>query len=538
MPYPTPNRTDIVLLHEVPLDSTYRNSIYFSTAGGQATYFLAHKKGALEWTQCSYHRNEDELRVDAPIDQCMDVNYVMYKNDSYGAKWFYAFVTGCRFVNPNCTALKIELDVLQTWYFDYELMPCFIERCHTATDVIGENILPEPVEVGELRVLTETSSKFTVFKRWDIIAYSTFDWSTWSYGQVVGDLNNGNVFSGLHRTKIGQIELSQGRDGAVYSAYTLNPGSTIATLLNQHPDLVDGVVAIVMAPTAFELNDVVHIGITKPSAASSIDGYYPKCKKLFTKQFLKLMVTDGSGSGKYFSFEDFANSTQCDFYMYSDRAPGQSVLCVPDGYNGMSAGSKNFVEAVTMSGFAQCAWVSDTFKTYLAQNQAQIGLTIATGAVQTAVGAGMIIGSGGLGAYAGASMAAGGISSLISTFSALHDQQAQPPKQHGAISNTIMMAVGEKSFNFVTYAPKAEYLKICDDFMNVYGYSVNDIGTVNINTRPHWTYNKTNGAVAKPKTGSGCTAADLAKIQSIFDNGVTFWADGYEVGDYSLDNRV
>ena len=101
-----------------------------------------------------------------------------------------------------------------------------------------------------------------------------------------------------------------------------------------------------------------------------------------------------------------------------------------------------------------------------------------------------------------------------------------------------MMALGQKMFKMIAYTCKPEYLAIIDDFFDMYGYAQACIGTPNIHARPHWTYNKTVGAMAVPKTDSGCSAADLRRIQNIFDNGVTFWADGYEVGDYSLDNRV
>lgn len=537
MPYPTPNRTDIVLLHEVPLDSTYRNSIVFSTAGGQATYFLAHKKGSLEWTQCSYHRNEDELRVDAPIDQCMDVNYVMYKNDSYGAKWFYAFVTGCRFVNPNCTALKIELDVLQTWYFDYELLPCFIERCHTATDVIGENILPEPVEVGEPVILYVDDKNRTTFQQWDIIAYSTFDWTTWQPATHTGGISGG-TFSGLTRQSIGRVQFNYPSSGDNPPSYQwiTDPTTKLTDLITNHAALVDGVVAIVMAPTALENAITIQITASKPSGA--LGSYTPRNKKLYTKQFTRLMVTDGNGGGKYFNFEDFDIVNRCEFLVNTDYAPAQSIICSPINYEGSGSGNRNTQAAVIATGMPTCAWVSDAFQTYLAQNQASLSLTLATAGAQVIGGAALAVGTAGLGSAAGIGMAAGGLKSIIGVMADMQDRSSVPPKQHGNTTSTTMMALGQKLFKMIAYTCKPEYLERIDDFLDMFGYAYAKIGTVNINARPHWTYTKTNGAVAKPKTGSGCTAADLAKIQSIFDNGVTFWADGYEVGDYSLDNRV
>ena len=38
---------------------------------------------------------------------------------------------------------------MQTWYFDYDLIPCFIERQHVETDIFGHHIQDENVEYGE-----------------------------------------------------------------------------------------------------------------------------------------------------------------------------------------------------------------------------------------------------------------------------------------------------------------------------------------------------------------------------------------------------
>lgn len=540
MPYPTPHNSQVELLTGIPLDNSYRNSIWFANAGAQATYFLNHRKTALEHFDCMYHRESDELRVNAPIQDCLDVNYVMWQNHAYSPKWFYAFVTECRYINANCTGLKIELDVLQTWYFDYELKPCFIERCHTPTDNIGEYILPEPVETGEFDIVDITSTRDTLFKTWDIIVYTTFQWGTWAQPTSVGDITDGNVFSGLRRTNIGRIELYDDGAGNVVSRYVIDPTGQLADLINNHANLVDGVVAIMMAPHVFEVNKSAEVVISKPSASTPIHGYTPKCNKLYTKQFYHLMVTDGMGDGKYYHFEDF-DTNFGRFTITSDRAPTQTIICTPESYKGsrnIGFSDNCFIESITMTGFAQCAWVSDAFKTYLAQNQASLGLTIATAAAQTVAGAGMIIGSGGIGAVAGGGMAVSGLNTLVSTLATLRDREQQPPKMHGNVTNTALMAVGEKCFSFITLAAKAQYLKIADDFMNMYGYTYERVGVPDIHARPAWTYNKTNGALAVPAAGSGCTATALRRIQSIFDAGITFWADGYEVGDYSLDNRV
>ena len=143
--YPT---SRIYLLHGVPLDNTYDHTIYFGTIGEQTSYFIGHQKYDLQ--NYTYQRvRRGYIRVNIGVENLFDVNYLMFNNVNFGNKWFYAFVTSVEYVNNDCTEINYELDVLQTWHFDYKLDHCFIERQHTTTDGIGDNILPEPVECGE-----------------------------------------------------------------------------------------------------------------------------------------------------------------------------------------------------------------------------------------------------------------------------------------------------------------------------------------------------------------------------------------------------
>ena len=52
-------------------------------------------------------------------------------------------------------------------------------------------------------------------------------------------------------------------------------------------------------------------------------------------------------------------------------------------------------------------------------------------------------------------------------------------------------------------------------------------------SRPHWNYVKTIDCSI-----SGSVPSDDEKtICNIFDKGITFWKNGNEIGNYSLDNR-
>ena len=78
-----------------------------------------------------------------------------------------------------------------------------------------------------------------------------------------------------------------------------------------------------------------------------------------------------------------------------------------------------------------------------------------------------------------------------------------------------------------------QHAKVIDDYFTMYGYAINRCKTPNYFSRPHWNYIKTIDI-----TLEGSVPADaMKKICDIYNNGITFWENGDEVGNYALDNR-
>lgn len=140
--------TTIHLLKGVPLDNTYKHTVIFPDNNTQhATFFNNFE--AKELRNNTYQRvNKGRLRVGILADEIYGYNYMMFRNVNYGSKWFYAFITNMEYVNDVTTEIYYEIDVMQTYHFDYQLMPSYVEREHSATDRVGEHLLPEPVELG------------------------------------------------------------------------------------------------------------------------------------------------------------------------------------------------------------------------------------------------------------------------------------------------------------------------------------------------------------------------------------------------------
>ncbi len=111
-------------LKNIPLDNTYQNTIAFNNLTAQRQYFSRHVK--YTFNEMTYIRqNGNTIRVEKTADDMLDVNYLMFQNSAYGSKWFYAFVTQINYINDVTTELIYEIDVMQTWFFDFYLKESF-----------------------------------------------------------------------------------------------------------------------------------------------------------------------------------------------------------------------------------------------------------------------------------------------------------------------------------------------------------------------------------------------------------------------------
>lgn len=127
-------QTDIRLI-KCPLTLNNKHQITFANSQAQETYFLS--LPFVEDENTSYQRKDNVIRFNAHIDSIILYNYCMYKNENYSNKWFYAFITGMRYINDNLTEVSIVTDVFQTWQFDIIYKQSFVEReiIPTANDV-------------------------------------------------------------------------------------------------------------------------------------------------------------------------------------------------------------------------------------------------------------------------------------------------------------------------------------------------------------------------------------------------------------------
>lgn len=157
---------DIQLFRNVPLDPSYRHTVKWESKAVRDNYFTrwvnTHVNGAdpevLVFTKQNYTRATGQvIRLSRKAEDILPYNYLRFRNTKSQAgpvtynmyDWFYAFVTNVSYVNENCCEIGFMIDAVTTFFPDCTLLNSFVEREHTATDYLGEHLVPENIEYGE-----------------------------------------------------------------------------------------------------------------------------------------------------------------------------------------------------------------------------------------------------------------------------------------------------------------------------------------------------------------------------------------------------
>lgn len=520
--YIEPN-TVIRVLKNCPLDNTYDHTIWFGSLSAQTNYFMRLTK--YTFPAQTYQRvNKGVMRLYRKADDLYDCNYLMFQNSSFGTKWFYAFITSVEYVNNTTAEITYEIDPMMTWWFDFTVQECFIEREHAMTDEPGDNLVPEEIALGDYTTSGEAYSPSSLDEL-SIVVATTFA------REDTTDPYTGKITAGLY----------QGCDYRVFSMDEAG-AQELNDFLNRTVQFVgeNGILGMfampkVMVNNAIDPNHATDIPVMEhecpkfnSGANMSFEGYIPRNNKLYTYPYNFLHVTNYQGGSRDYHYEYFDNpkSDNCQFDIICDVSLNPCLMILPKYY--MHSRNRYYDESLSLSGFPQLTWNTDVFKAWVAMNGSNIALDAFTGLMTT--GAGIITGN--------PLMVASGANSLVSTtMGALKEgllASKMPGKGHTGSGSTTLAADRHLYFGFYPMHIRGEFARIIDDFFDKFGYACHRVKVPNISGRPHWNYVKTIGCTVK----GSLPADDMNKICEIYNNGITFWKNGNEVGDYSLDNRI
>lgn len=505
--YINPNST-IKILHNVPLDNTYEHTIYFANASSQNSYFSGLAKYTFE-AQTYQRVKRGYIRIAKNAETLYDCNYLMFQNSAFGTKWFYAFIKSVEYINNGVSEIEFEIDVMQSWHFAYSLKECFIEREHSATDKIAENLVPESINVGEYVYGNRTTSDLTL----NYVVQTTCNPNT--YEELLG-----STYTMLGKKIVsGTYAFETDADGLINYLRGVGVNGDNSEFQEQHQTVVaNSTVAINIAPTTIK-KLITH-------SKAMIWGYAPRNKKLLQYPYTFIYVTNNQGGSAIYKFEYFLNSVPT-FYVCGDISGGSPAILYPSNYKNLG---ENTDEALTMSSFPAISFSSNYYDQWLARTQTQtlpnlfngMAMGVANGALTGNV-AGAVVGTG-----------LNTLGTIANLMNEGEQAKLQGSQTSGQTSGVISYWLGLLNFIITTKCVTPEMAKTIDDYFDKFGYATHLVKTPNRDVRPHWTYTKTVGCVIKGSVPSD----DMHKICSIYDKGITFWKNGDEIGNYSLDNSV
>lgn len=521
---PTTPITRLLICHNVPLDATYTDTLTFSNSTAQYNYFAG--KAKYTYNNFGPIRMENAIRVPRNADDLYDCNYIAFQNANFGTKWFYAFITKIEYVNTNMTLVYFDLDVMQTWAFDYTVHPCFVEREHVNDDTIGANIVEENIGTGPMVFENRQQAGISSASNAIIVICSAINEDSGdAQGGMYGNIYNGCAYFTFPATAEGAQQVSE--------------------ILKDITELnrADSIVSIFMASDEF----FAASGETVPTKnwniipnLTTIDGYTPKNKKLFTYPYHYLFCSNCQGNSAEYRVEFFETTSLCGFRLIGETSCTPTVTIVPLNYKYTpeSGATDNFNEKMTLEGFPQCAWTIDSFRAWLAQNAGNTAISV-LGSAFTAATA--LSGPGGIAAMAaGGAMSSGalagttaGLLGVASSLNQIGVQSSRAGQAYGSQGSGGMYAYYNLDFFMYEACVTSDYAKIIDDYFNMYGYAVKETKVPNMTGRASWNYVKTMNA----KITGSIPFGDIEIIKNNFDKGITFWHGDY-VGDYSRSNAI
>ena len=643
--------SSIFLFKGCPCDRSYNNTIYFEDKTAQWVYFRDHFGGGRtkSYTDQYYQRYaKGTLRIQEKADNLYEFNYMAFCNDNgfnplvgpTGAmKVFYCFIDSIEYINEHTTEVRYTIDVIQSYMFNYRLGMCFVEREHTITDNMYENLVEEefngtnyvhhPIrteliprynttkDLYSLMVVYVPNTKY-ISEYYTITSgssgtsesdYLTFPHITWTPEQSsdpqftihpTGEMRN-NTFSRPYYIFI-DLPPFDSTNGAIKTRFLV--GETIHSMQENTATILN----LLLVPRVFSHNPT---GTTTPvadwntpsftktfdiSRATALydnngTSYAVKNKKLLTYPYCFLKVNNLNGSEIEYMWEHFlTNETNHSFTIEGVSVASPECKCTPAFYQGISNPYSEY--SLSIDDFPTNVWSLDTMTQYLAENKSKIGYnavkntisdivsamsgdylnqgrwlktvtttmqepttiskkTLKSGTTKVAIkGGGKEITKAPIYAEPTASDTVDNAIDMTSNFSlvsGLIDISNKPDRVQGNADFSALRNIHNLyGFKFLQTNIRKEDAVRLDNYFSMFGYAIKNVKVPNIESqsveylRPHWNYIKNALTVILPKTVNNVTSyvdTDIEEeLQAIYNKGITFWMDGEEVGDYSLDN--
>lgn len=540
----------------VPWNSDLKNVQSYNSRAEQISAIqglLTHK-----YEHINIIRRDSDLILKGVNEDLTQCNYLIYQNADISNKWYFAFIDNVQYNSLNTVIISHTIDVWQTYQFDITYYKNLILRSHVAksADTVGRWLAPEPISVAPeferkhnvfnnlswspQYVLHSTSVYNPNAKKYEYKGNGTGATLSAEYGifvdtdtdvqavikkygkmspaEALKDDNDDKYSNWIADLLTGQWESFE---KSIDNAIKLISTTSISQLQDHRNELI-GLYAIPAwvhdGTNKYATNAITSksVSVTLPTSTLAC-GYEPRNKKMLSSLCKAYLFYNENGFKLPLKPELFTSGTPS-FTVKSTELSTNGFLLQIGSYADYTAKTNKI--------------------SYRCENRlgydANTGLDKVLNGLTATVGVVNAVGSVASQAFAG--NVGGAVQGAVGAFQQsinMIDALGQRGVNTGA-SGDIMSITEKRAMPvFADVSPTIAQCRYIDDYLDVYGYAINEIGKISsyMKNRSNWNYIQ----VANCNIKVSAPNDDVNKLKQMFENGVTIWHNHF--GDYDQNNN-
>lgn len=494
------------------------------------------------------------IDIDCIVEDIEKINYCYYRNDNNLSSTFYCcFVANYEIIAKDTTRLYLKWDYFQQFFYSTTIFQSYIERTIIPKneDTPLGNTLPEPISAtleNEYKIKDIlTSADWN--PSWILHTASVYDDSDKEYhyegvgtgntfGEYCKKVNNvaemQTILKNYGRKSVEEIaadaNVQSGNTkfsdwvNAIFSGSALTEAiesvratTSIADLQDHRTELI-GLYAIPkwladLTNTALLTNTRYTSTVNIPlNSAALANGYIPRNKKMLSSVCRAYVLANKTGLKIPLKPE-----------LFTENNTDIILSGIPTSTSGYNYELTNYLDY--QQSFGDVSYSSERRVGYDSNTGINKALNL-IGAGSQLVGAASSV-------YANPATALSGAESALSAGMKAIDNIGTKESHIGNNGDLLNVTDGRAQLSFYEINPLYNECVAIDNYFDMFGYSINKHGIINLYARSQWNYFKTSDFNCYVK---GPTDAENA-IKNMFNSGITLWFNYNNFGNYSVPNN-